>query len=354
MKLFFRFIFLISIITILTSCSHKNSNQQMQLNSHDSSIITVQAKLFPNINSIPGVVITSNKADLAAKVGGWIKHIYVVAGQHVNKDMLLLEMDNSENKATVAQANSEYIAATTNYQQAQRDLNRYHVLLLEKAVAPKEFEEIQNRYNIARANLSSTEIALNTANSNLSYTEIRAPFDGTVSEKNVNEGDFVSAGSSLLQLIGGNAQVQCEVSDEIYSKLKIGENTTIIIDGSRWQAQLIEKVSAADPVTHTHQIKFSLPDNATVSSGSYANVNLVMNNYWAIAVPNSAIVTRAGLEGVFSIDTQNIAHFQLVRIGQSNNGYTEILAGISAGNRILNQPGPDIGNGTDIKPGFIS
>lgn len=337
-------------LALLAACSHSRSGESAAGATVRATVITVAVAPLAQSVSVPGVVIGSQHAELASSAGGRVTRVYVSAGQRVARGARLVDVDPAAGRAALAQAQAQDAAARAAAQQAARDFKRYQALYAEHAVSPREFEEMQHRHATTAAAAQAADAALAAARAALGYAELRAPFAGMVAAKNVRSGDFAAPGAPLIVLDGGRPQVETRVSGEMLRAIKPGERAAVDIDGRNLSATVIERVTAADPVTHTHLVKLALPQSAAVNSGAYASVSFVVGSHAALAVPDAAVIERAGLTGVFVVDDKNRAHFRMVRVGAVRGGFSDILAGLSAGERVVAAPGAEMGNGTRVQP----
>ena len=337
-------------LVLLAACSHSRPGETAPDAAVRATVIAVTAAPRAQSVSVPGVVIGSEHAELASSAGGRVTRVYVSAGQRVARGARLVDVDPAAGRAALAQAQAQDAAARAAAQQATRDFKRYQALYAEHAVSSREFEEMQHRHATTAAAAQAADAALDAARAALGYAELRAPFAGVVAAKNVRSGDFAAPGAPLIVLDGGRPRVETRVSGEMLREIKPGERAEVDIDGHNLSGTVIELVAAADPVTHTHLVKLALPPGAAVNSGAYASVGFVVGSHAALAVPDTAVIERAGLTGVFVVDDKNRAHFRMVRAGTARGGFSDILAGLSAGERVVVAPGAEMGNGTRVQP----
>jgi len=337
-------------LALLTACSRGRPGETTAGATVRAAVITVTVAPLAQSVSVPGVVIGSEHAELASSAGGRVTRVYVSAGQRVARGARLVDVDPAAGRAALAQAQAQDAAARAAAQQAAHDFKRYQALYTEHAVSPQEFEEMQHRHATTAAAAQAADAALDAARAALGYAELRAPFAGVVAAKNVRSGDFAAPGSPLIVLDGGRPQVETRVSSEMLREIKPGDRAEVDIDGHNLSGTVIERVTAADPVTHTHLVKLALPQSAAVNSGAYASVSFVVGSHAALAVPDTAVIERAGLTGVFVVDDKNRAHFRMVRVGSARGGFSDILAGLAAGERVVVAPGAEMGNGTRVQP----
>jgi hypothetical protein len=108
-------------------------------------------------------------------------------------------------------------------------------------------------------------------------------------------------------------------------------------------------VPSADPVTHSHLVKIDLPKDAGLRSGSFVQVAFALGQRDGVRVPASAVLTRAGISGVFVVDAQGLASYRMVRTGTASAGQLEILAGLNPGERVVISSATALQNGDKVQ-----
>lgn len=344
-----RLLLAIFVITALAACGRAPQGGT-PVAAAPFATFTVKSVELTDTVETPGTVIGSEHAELASRNGGRVTRVAVADGQHVARGALLLEVDPTADAAAVAAAVARAAAAHADAEQAERDFQRYDTLYKEQAVSLHEFEEVRDRRETSAAAAQAADSALAAARTELGYAVMRAPFAGVVAAKNVRAGDYAAPGAPLIVLDGGRPQVETQVGEALFAAIKFGEAVTVSVGQHSYTARVIERVAAVDPVTRTHLVKLGLPTDAQAPSGAYASVAFPLAQSTALMVPTSALVQRAGLDGVFVVSADGVAALRLVRAGAAHDGLTEILAGLAAGERVVAAPGPDFDNGTRLGP----
>jgi multidrug efflux system membrane fusion protein len=313
-----------------------------------AAVAAASVTTIPERTSLPGTVRGANTALLPARAGGRVTRVAVDAGDTVEADALLLEVDPADAQAALAEARAGLAKAQADWQQAQADRKRYAALLAEEAVTKREYEQVEHRYDAARAAHEAARRAAEAARQRVGYAVVRAPFEGIVTDRRVDAGDVVPPGAPLLRISGGVPEVRVYAGETLFSRLGADTPVTVTVQGETLPARITQLVAAADPQTHSHLVKLALENAKPLTIGAYATGTFTTSSRNALTVPGSAVVTRAGITGVLVVDDGGVAHFREVRAGASDNGRTVIAAGLGAGERVVVAPTPSIGNGTRI------
>jgi len=339
----------LGLLAALSACTEKPDSVHGQHPPGVAAAVT-RVAVIPSAEEVrlPGTVRGAQMAVLTARGGGQVTRVTVEAGDVVDAGAVLVEVDTGDAQASLAQAQSQLTQAQVDWRQAQADETRYSVLLKQGAITKRDYELVKHRYDAARAARQAAEQGLAAARERLGYAVVRAPFSGLITERRVDPGDIVPPGTPLITVAGGQPEVRVYASESVFAQIHDNTPVRISIDGKDHDAAIAQLVSAADPMTHTHLIKLSLPAGTPVPVGAYAVAVFSTGVTLAVTVPTSALVKRAGIPGVFVVDDHDTAHLREVRAGAAQGLDTVIAAGLGAGERVVTHPTPDIGNGTPI------
>ncbi|HCA26155.1 MAG TPA: efflux RND transporter periplasmic adaptor subunit, partial [Betaproteobacteria bacterium] len=287
---------------------------------------------------VPGTVVSAQQVQVASRLMGYIRGIDVHEGQTVKAGQLLFTIDPTDIRGQVNQARAGLAQAEAALVDARADFVRFGNLYREESIPKQQFDKIKLQYRIARSRAMAAKAGLRTAAAQLRYAKVRAPIDGVIVQKLAAAGDLATPGRPLLVLENPAAlQVQTTVSSDTYNHLTMGETVPVMVDGfsKRIDATVIRIVPAADPITHTYSVKLALPKTAGLHSGAFVRVYFSLGQRQAIRIPQTAVLERAGIRGVFVVDRQGFAHYRMVRTGARADGGVEILAGLNPGDRIV-------------------
>jgi RND family efflux transporter MFP subunit len=305
-----------------------------------------------NLTLLSGTVMASNQVQVASRLMGYIRTLTVKEGQTVKAGELLFQVDPTDIQGQVAQARSGLAQAQANLANAKGDYERFGNLYKEQAIPKQQWDQTQLRYQVAQEQVAAAQAGYNTAGAQMRYSSVTSPIAGVVVQKMANQGDLASPGRPVLVIEGqGKLQVQTQVPGDVFDKIKLGSKVQVFAGDKTVQGTITQAVPVADPMSHTHTVKIDLPANAGLDSGSFVRVGFAVGSAPQLRVPQSAVVDRAGMTGVFVVDKGGIAHFRLVRQGAQIGGEVEIQAGLSAGDTIVTSNLADVDNGVKISGG---
>lgn len=149
--------------------------------------------------------VRANIVGIAPRVAGPIIEIPIKDNQPVKKGDLLFAIDPATFQAAVDMAAAKLKQAESDSLQAQQNLDRQTVLYRTNVVGEQEYQNAQDEYYAAAANVSAAKAQLESAQLNLNYTRVYAPVDGYLTNVNTSVGTYVNAGEQLLALVDASS-----------------------------------------------------------------------------------------------------------------------------------------------------
>lgn len=312
---------------------------------------TVELGEIPLMAVVPGAIVPEQKAQISSRLIGYIKGLEVKVGQTVKRGQLLFSIDSADIHSQIVQANAGYQQAIAGLNDAKLDYDRFTQLYKEKSVSKQQYDKIRLQYSIAQQSVAAAKSALNQAKEQLNYANVKAPFDGVIVDKMAVAGDLASPGKPIV-VIENTASliVQTEVAGDLFAVIKMGDEVGVLVEGQSGPLVgiIYTLVSSANPKTRTHTVKLSLPVINDVNSGTFARVSFKRGVRQTMMVPKSAIVNRAGIEGVF-VNENGKAFFRMVRTGLEFGDKVEIQAGLALGEQIVVDNNQSMLNGDIVK-----
>lgn len=343
----------VTVALLLTGCGDKATAPAAStpVNTVKADIVSVRLDDIAIVTTAPGNVTALQQAQIASRLMGFIRTINVDVGQKVKAGQRLFSVDPTDIQGQVSQANAGLAQAQAALADAKNDYDRFGALYQEEAIPKAQWDKTRLQYQIAQQQLAAAKAGLGTANAQMRYATLTAPFAGVITQKLANVGDLATPGHPVLMLENPDKlQVQTQVPADIYTHLQIGTPVTLSVDNQpgTLAGKVSQLVPAADPMSRSYLVKIDLPATHGLKSGTFVQVNFTQGQRRGIRVPASAVLDRAGITGVFVVDAQNIAHYRMVRIGDTRNGMTDIQSGLSAGERVVSTPTSTLQSGDKI------
>jgi membrane fusion protein, macrolide-specific efflux system len=299
------------------------------------------------------------ETQIKSKVGGQVVEVLVQEGERVKRGQVLLRIDATETKRDVARMEAETAQAREALAFAQISLVRAekeHKAAIAPAVA---YEQTKHEAALARARLKVAEVALETARDRLSYTNIDAPFDGTIIQRNVQPGEVVIPGMTATvegrpQLVLADMSVllvKTDLNQIDVARAKKGQLAEVTLDalpGKKFTATITRVAPAATNVNgrDAFPIEASLTatqDLSEIKPGMTADVRVMIEKRpKVLLLPIEAVTTEKGKSIVHLFDNSSGGKRRTreaeVKLGARNDREIEITGGLSEGAEVMIKP----------------
>ncbi|WP_442266739.1 efflux RND transporter periplasmic adaptor subunit [Tenacibaculum sp. ZS6-P6] len=322
-------------------------------------IIVKISKVSGNSNTpyitTSGKIQAENSAELSTRIMGFVNKIYVNVGDKVEKGQLLLTINNTDLLAKQAQINANILKAETGYKNAEKDYKRFKILLEQKSVSQKEFDDITSYYNIAKADLEAVKQIKNEINAQFSYSNIKAPFSGVITNKFIKKGTMANPGKPLISLEGkGNFEVITMVPESEISKIEKGITVNVLVKtlNKTIKGKVSEVSTSAKNTGGQYLVKINLEKtDINILSGMFVSVQFPVeksDSTAMILIPEEAIVKRGQLKGIYTVSTGSKALLRWLRLGRTYGNQVEVLSGLSVNESYIISSEEKLYNGAKI------
>lgn len=297
----------------------------------------------------PGVVKADQEAFLAFRVGGPITSLEVQLGDLVLKGQRLAQIDQRDFKDQIKVLEAELSGAMASMENAEQDHRRYRSLLDEKAVAQADYDQIKKNVTMARATVQNIKAQLIIARHRLDDTVLKAPFDGIVSVRKVENHEMVSPGQVVMGLLDiATLRVSANVPEGALVKGGLSEGAEVEIsfpsmDGFTVKGVLKEWSTAPDSATKTYSVTFTFPapKDVNVLPGMTAEVLWVGGSDVKpreLSVPLGAVVSDPdGGSSVWVYDPdEGVVRSRSVSLGKlQGDDRLPVMGGLEPGERVV-------------------
>lgn len=256
------------------------------------NILTVKAQTVFYYDKYPATTQAISQVNIYSEVQGYITGIFFTEGAHVKKGQPLYEIDKRLFQAAYDQAEANLKVAQGNRQQAQQDADRYTYLNKQKAVAEQLYDHAIIALHNAENSEKAAEEAVKTAKTNLAYSMIYAPFDGTIGFSQVKLGNMVTVGQTILNTISTDNPIAVDFlvnEKQLAFFEKMDKNRNNAPDS-------LFTILMPDNTLYSYPGKISVIDRAVNSQTGAIRIRLVFPN------PNYAI--RVGMSCVVRVHNQ--------------------------------------------------
>jgi RND family efflux transporter MFP subunit len=334
-----------------------------------------------------GVVAAQETASVSSRLVATIVSVRVKAGDHVRTGDVLLTLDARDvvehtqqaranalaAEKSLAQARTEQRAAEAEHRLASAWQRRIAALHARNSATDQERDEADARLAAAAARVAGTEAAIESAEAHLvsaraaagaatateSYTSVRAPFDGLITERLIDPGNLAAPGVPLLRIESDGArQVIVRVDEARAAYVHPGDRVDVDIDEAgestgdekARQGVVAEVAHAVGVDQRAFTVKVTIAGTVTARSGTFARVVFRGPPRRALLVPTDAIHRHGQVSSVYVV-RDGVARLRLIQAGPPSPAGVEVLAGLDAGESVVTSPIAGVADGTRITAG---
>ena len=303
--------------------------------------ITVQASGDARGRSWDGVVEAVRQAALTAQTSGRVTVVNVDVNDRVAAGDVLLRLTGVEQQAGANTARAQLRAAQAAAAEADSNYRR-HAALAERGVVSRALvDQTRAARDTAAAARDAARAQLAQAGQQTEYTVIRAPFAGIVSARQVQPGESVAPGQSLMSVYApGELRIEVQVPQSDAVAIRAANRAQVVLaDGRGIDAAEVTVFPAADPTTHSVGVRVILPSVEDLPQpGATAKVVFPLAASGSVLrIPRSALVQRGEVSGVYVLAGNRLALRQL-RLGQPTGNDVDVIAGLTVGEMIAADP----------------
>lgn len=312
------------------------------LGAAQSATAVAQYQALPILQAFDGMLEAVKQSTVSAQTAGQVTAIYPEVDDYVPQGALILEIDDTEQRARLEQAKARLASARTTLTDTRTDYQRAQNLYKDRVIPKANLDKARAAFESAQAGLSAAKAGVTQAERQLSYTRVIAPYGGILMERHVEVGEAVQPGQPLLTGLALDLmRVTAEIPQRLIQQARQATYAIVSLpDGSERRSEKLTFYPFADPHSHTFRMRVELNgiDDHTLYPGMFVKVYVPTAERRALMVPRAALITRSELRAVYVIDAQGQARLRQVRPGTVYNGQVEILAGLAAGERVSLEP----------------
>ncbi len=347
------------------ACNSKSGDQDQQQEDTTTSTpaletISLKKGMLSTTLDIPGELVPYQEVDLYAKESSFVKKIFVDVGSEVKQGQLLVSMEAPEINSNVASAQSKLQSQEAIYTASNSNYNR----LIETSKTPgtiskNDIDQAAARKNSDKAQLDAAKAAYQSVAATRSYLDIRAPFNGVITARNINTGAYVGPsgkGSDMpLFVLQEQKHLRLVISvPEIYTGLLNQKDAVTFsvksMPNQHFNAKIKRMAGALDERLRSERLEMDVyNDNKKLLPGMYAEVSIPLpSSDSTFVIPKTALVTST--ERVFVIRAaDHKAQWVDVKKGRESGDQVEIYGKLNPGDPLVKTATDEIRDGSAIK-----
>lgn len=324
---------------------------------HPVELVSVQPQRIEDLVMVTGTIHPVQEAAIAAQVSGLAETVAVWPGDHVNAGQLLVEVGTTDLQLQLDQQSSTMASSIVQLRAAEATLRRTRLLADKGLAAQTTLDTAQAEVDQLAADIATQQSQVALAEANLERARVMAPFAGTVASRDIEPGQIVSPGTTMLSIVDlSMVRVEVVASLKDSARIRVGQPVRLAVQGMAGEqfTGIVDRVSpVAEAGTRSIKIYLSL-DNAEgrLRGGMFVTGEIVVQQAEdVIAVPASAIHTRDDATYVLAV-VDGVLEERPIETGASwsETALVEARSGIATGDVIV---GVDLSGLADGAPVVI-
>ena len=317
-------------------------------------LVTVRNSALSSGPSITGTIQPERRADLRAEVQAIVVRVLKENGDPVKRGDLLVQLDDTSLRDATASAEAANRASVQAYEQAQKQLDRMKTLRSSGMTSATALEDAEIRRNNLQSEVEAAKARVVVARQQLHRTEVRAPFDGIVSERKVSAGDTAQVGKELLKVIDPTSmRFEALVSADNVGAVQVGQLVRFRVNGygdKEFNGKIRRVNPAANPTTRQVEVLVDFVGEQPKLAGLYAEGRVETATRASLTLPSSAVVMEGDRASAFRVKDNKVQKVPLsVAERDVRTGDFVLKAGVAEGDQVIRHPGNALKDGQPVQ-----
>lgn len=358
-----------TLSVIVSSCSEGNSQNKKK----NEAISVPVLELQPQAVEVPQTYIADIQAiqfvEVRSKVEGFVDRIFVDEGQFVKRGQTLFQLSSAEFNEMVNSARAGLARAKAEQTAAKVEMERLQILVNKKIISPSELELAKSKKAVADSHIAEAESMLKGAQTGLSYTTVKAPFDGIVDRiphkigSLVTENDLLTSITDISSIFAYYKVNENEYLNFMRSKIEGGnvdafseQLTLILSDGEKYPEKGKLETTEGDIESGTgsigFRVRFPNPDNL-LKHGASGKIQMMSKLDNVFLIPQKSTFEIQDFTYVYVVDKENTVKVRSFKPIQRYDIYY-VADGFEPGDRIVFEGIQQVKDGTKVVPESIA
>lgn len=344
MPLRFVGITIISLVLLTSGVIQANENPPAPVSVAKAQLRTIAPHAW-----FAGAVISRNNASIPAEVEGRLVWVAEVGTSH-HKGDVVARLDDSIIRQQLIEHESLVNQEQARLQFLKREAERLQQLALKSNAAQSRLEEVLSDLEVTSNALTAARARVEQAKQYLTWTTVRAPFDGVLSERFLQNGEWVDSGMAILRLVDpDDLQIQAWISGDTLAYLKQGTPLSIQAVGHDLGGTVATILPVANPRTRLHELRIAL-EGAVLPVGQPVRVAVpTAAQREVVTIPRDAMVLRREGVLVFRVGAEQKAEAVMITSGIADGANIEVLGDIRVGDLVVVRGGERLTPGQPVR-----
>jgi RND family efflux transporter MFP subunit len=357
-----RRLFALVFVFVLAACSRGAATPQgssAPLLIAPEDVHTVRNSALTSGPAITGSIQPERRADLRAEVPAIVLTVLKENGDAVRKGDLLVRLDDTAIRDSLSSAEAASRAAVQAYEQAQRQYERMTTLRTSGMASAQQVEDAEIRRNNAQSDMEGARSRVVSARQQMQRTEVRAPFDGVVSERKVSAGDTAQIGKELLKVIDpASMRFEALIAADHVGEVRPGQSVSFRVNGygeQEFEGRVRRVNPAANPTTRQVEVLVDfVGDKQPRLAGLYAEGRLETESHSSLTIPASAVVRDGDKTSAFRVSGAKLQKVALTLAERDpRSGDYVVASGLAEGDRVLRYPTALLKDGQPVQASAV-
>jgi membrane fusion protein (multidrug efflux system) len=353
----------------LSSCTEGNSKENNQTEAVNIPVLELQ----PQTVEVPQTYLADIQAvqfvEVRSKVEGFVDQIFVDEGQYVKKGQRLFQLSSAEYNEMVNSARANLAKAKAEQSAAKVEMERLQILVSKKIISPSELELAKSKKAVADSHIAEAESMLKAAQTGLSYTTVKAPFDGIVDRiphkigSLVTENDLLTSITDISSVFAYYKVNENEYLNFMRSKIEGGDTdafseqlTLILSDGEKYPLKGKLETTEGDIESGTgsigFRVRFPNSDNL-IKHGASGKIQMMSKMENIYLIPQKSTFEIQDFTYVYVVDKDNTVKVRSFKPIQRFDIYY-IADGFEPGDKIVFEGIQQVKDGTKVVPQSVA
>jgi membrane fusion protein, multidrug efflux system len=355
------FSFIAAVSLLLAACGNKDQKGMQGPPAVSVTVRPVSTSDTRYYDEYPVVLRGLQEVELRPQVNGYITGIHFTEGSRVKKGQKLYSIDQQQSQASYQQALANLAVQEANLAKAKKDIERYRELDKADAIAKQQVDYAEAAYTSAEKQVDAAKAAVQAVQTNVRYTTIVAPFDGTIGISSVRLGASVTPGQTPLNTISSDDPIAADIVVDqkeilrftnLLSAAKIKNDSTFILDFNGEVYPHPGKISiidrAVDPQTGSIRMRLEFPNPERIlRAGMSGRLRIASNMKNIVVIPHKALNEQLGEFYVYVADSARATQRKVVP-GKAVGKNIIIKSGLQQGDSLITEGVQNLREGTPI------
>lgn len=338
-------------VPLLASCNGHVAEAKAAPQEPVVHVSTVQAaeRSVPRNIRLTGSLEANRESDVAADASGRVAATFVERGGYVKRGALLARLDARSASIAAAQAKADAEAARADARFRETELERTEKLIAQKAVPQAELDRARSAKESAEQHASSAEAKLALQAKSIGDASIRAPFDGIIAERWIDEGEYVRPDSKVVTLVDiDTLRLKLTVPEAGVGAIKEGQHVAFTVasdPGASYEAE-VRYIGPQLRQSSRDLVVEAVVDNKgrKLKPGMFATAGVEAGQMTAVLVPAAAIKSEGAVKHVFALVGQRLEE-RVIQAGDRVGDDIVVVTGVHGGDKVVSPITPELRDG---------